>query len=580
MTKPLTLILFSGLFGISYQVITTLIGSKVAMRIWRKQSTEDVEWRNLTSLVFGVLIQALSTSIVLAVYPPALRYVFWILTSAVLVDWRRTWSYVVFSYKEMALAAVYGLLCFSIMVGFHFGASPGDNLSWSVYKLTGITPGDSPQGLLQAQYLLYGHSLIDLKNFSMFDRPFLGGLISAEALSAIGLAPGRTFNVFTDNQAFSYFALWIALNSGFTYVVIALARRLSSGLRQFALCAVILASPFVVFNTIGAWPKLLAVYIACCAALLAIGKYWRIAIFLSGITFFTHGSFLWSHLSMSGLLILYLLLSPENIDRRVRIAATVGLIAVSFPALWFFAERFTGAVSPLRTYYLYGVSVSYGLYHSIDEIARGFYNSTSPGNLGWLPFMNLLKALLPLELLTSIASFSYSGYVATWRSFAESLFLTQFNRPLFSFCITAGLVALISIKREAAKNWTLCLALMAFFLLPLIPGMGLYRRDDHFITTIMLFSLIPLIIALGLAYERMSNGLLLAVTSMSFIEYALVYAVRYPGVRYTERFYEYYLWTVFSLIIVTYLVLLLKCADCLKEPKRIKRNNEELVTHV
>jgi hypothetical protein len=557
------MVAFAALFGAGYQVVATLFGAKIARIVWRDSSPGNLELLALPALALGVAAHALMATTMLAIDTRGLKYTAWLMLAVVLLDWRGTRQHLLASWKTMALVSMYGLLCFAILVAFHFGVARGDNLFWSIYKLTAITPGDSPQGLLQAQYLLHGQSLTGLRDFSLFDRPFLGGLISLAALTSIGMPPGTVFNDFPTDQAYSYIALWVWMNSAFALALLAIARRFATNRRVFVACALMLMAPFVVFNIIGAWPKLFAAYIACCAALLAVKGHWRWAVIFSGISFFTHGSFLWSHLSMCGVLALCVMFSPNAIaTMRLRIwhSALLTILAIAFPAAWFLTEHYMGAMSPLRTYYLYDVPVNYGFAHTAEEIVKPFYSSTSPGNLALLPFMNLFKALLPHEILFFIFSFSYAGMEMDLRRMASALFYTQFNRPLFALCLTSGLVAMIGLRREMARNWHFALAVAAFFVLPLIPGMGLYRRNDHFITPVMVFAMLPLLIAFCAEIGRLSRRGLMAVVTLAMGEFALVYWSRYPSVRYAGEFYEYYLWLSLGALGLAYLATMRQIA--------------------
>ncbi|MGH8075974.1 MAG: hypothetical protein ACREPE_01430 [Lysobacter sp.] len=535
-------------FGAGYLLAMTAFGEKLARQLWRAEA--DAELRCFAAPMLGVTVHAAATAAALLLVPAVVPWVAWAMVAVVVVDGRSTLRFGLREWRSLALVLGYGLLCFALLVGFHIGAARGDNLFWSIYKLTAITPGDSPQGLLQAQYLLHGTSLQELRDFSLFDRPFLGGIVSLGALSAIGQPPGTLFNNYPIAQTYLYIALWIWLNATFALTVAAIARRVVPRLGTVP-TILMLAAPFVVFNIIGAWPKLFAAYILSVAALLALKGRWRWAVAASGVAFFVHGSFLWAHLSMCGVLVLYLAFFASA---RVRVLEPILLaaLAVAFPAAWFLGEGLASAATPLRTYYLYAVPVSHGLAHDAGEIARNFYASTTPGHLSLLPFMNVLKGLLPVEMLSWLLSFSINGAGTDLRGTAGSLFYTQFYRPVFAFCLVGGGIALLGLRRALGQNWLLALAVAALFLLPLIPGMGLYRRDDHFVLPVMVFAVLPLAIAFALGLHQLSRtGLLVAVTLM-FGEYALVYWSRYPGIRYQGEFYEYYVWLSLAAVALAY----------------------------
>ena len=551
--NSLYMIVLSVLFGGGYVLVATLLGEKFTRLAWRDDG--DAELRALAAPLFGVVAHAVAASAALLLAPGLLPWLPWILVAAVVLDWKGSVRFVSANWRGLGLVTVYGLLCFAILVSFHVGAGRGDNLFWSIYNLTAITPGDSPQGLLQAQYLLHGQSLVGLQNFSLFDRPFLAGIVSLAALAGTGQSPGITFNDFPAAQAYLYIALWTWLNATFALTVAAIARRFAPERLQLVATLLVLAAPFLVFNIIGAWPKLFAAYITSVAAILALKGRWRWAVIASGIAFLAHGSFLWSHLSMCGLLVIYVAFFSTS-WKRLWEAGLLGAMAAAFPVAWFLAEHHFGATTPLRTYYLYSVPVSYGLTHDTAEIARGFYTATNPGNLALLPFVNILKGLLPSEMLTWLVSFSIAGTGTDLRRIASALFYTQFNRPMFSLCLTAGLVACLGLWRGVSRNWSLALAVAAFFLLPLIPGMGIYRRDDHFISPVMLFAILPLLMAFSLGLGQLSRRGLLAVTTLVMAEYSLLYWARYPGIRYESDFFEYYLWLSLAAVVVTYFVIL------------------------
>lgn len=563
----------AALFGAGYLFVISAFGEKLARFAWRDMAAGEADLRGIAAPAFGLLTHVLGAALALIVLPAALPWLTWAMLAVVCFEWRGTRRFLASNWRGHGLTLAYGLVCFAIVVSFNVGAGRGDNLFWSIYNLTAITPGDSPQGLFQAQYLLYGNGLSDLRDFSLFDRPFLGGIVSLAALSAIGQAPGVVFNDYPIPLAYFYIALWVWLNATFAFAVAAVARRVMPSHLRYVAIALVLAAPFVTFNVIGAWPKPLAAYITIVSALLALDGRWRWAVVISGVAFLTHGSFLWSHLSMCGLLVIYVALFSQHKHRWIE-ATGLGILAVTFPAIWFAAEHQFDAQTPLRTYYLYAVPASHGLTHEVGEIARGFYTSTSPDKLALLPFINMLKALLPTEMLTWLLSFSIMGPGTDLRSAASALFYTQFNRPAFAFCLTAGMIALLGIRRGLARNWQLALAVAAFFLLPLIPGMGLYRRDDHFITPTMFFAVLPLLLALFHGMAGLSRrGLMVAVT-LVMGEYLLLYWSRYPGVRYESEFYEYYLWLSVGLVLLAYVGMIRR----LRSASHVPANTPEGVT--
>jgi hypothetical protein len=557
--NALYLVASAVLFGAGYLLAMAAFGEKLARLFWRAEA--DADLRCLASPMLGVTMHAAATAAAVLLAPAMVPWVLWVMVTIVVVDGRNSLRFVLNDWSSLRLVLGYGLLCFAVLIGFHVGAGRGDNLFWSIFKLTAITPGDSPQGLLQAQYLMYGTSLEEFRDFSLFDRPFLGGIVSLGALFAIGQQPGKLFNFYSIEQTYLYIALWVWLNATIALAIAAIARRVAPG-RSTVVATLMLAAPFVVFNVIGAWPKLYAAYILFVAALFALRGHWLWAVVASGVSFFVHGSFLWAHLALCGLLVLHVAFLSSA---RVRVVAplTLATTALAFPAAWFLGEALASAATPLRTYYLYAVPVSHGLVHDAAEIARDFYASTTPGHLSLLPFMNLLKGLLPVEMLSWLLSFSISGTGTDLRGTAASLFFTQFYRPLFAFCMVGGGVALLGLRRALGVSWPLALAVAAFFLLPLIPGMGLYRRDDHFLLPVMVFALLPLAMAFGWGLQHLSRRSLLIVVTLMFGEYALVYWSRYPGIRYESEFYEYYLWLSLGAVALAYMA----CLRSLKPPQ-------------
>ncbi len=534
-------------FGMTYPAIASLIGMRILAATSQNTSLMERHLNKTLALAIGVLFHAGLVAALLLTAPSAIKFVIWVFSLLLVFDWRETAKNFKFLSKHFYYTSMYGLICFLIIVSFHHGANPGDNLIWSIYKLTSVTPGDSPQGLLQAQYLFYGDELKDIKDFSIFDRPFLGGLITLGALAPIAKMAGATFGNFSNSEAHFYVALWVWLNSSIAVVLTSLIRIYSSRTARPAAYFIAMTSPIVVFNIIGAWPKFFAVYVIFCASILILRNRQIFGVMLSGVSFLVHGSFLWAHLSLSGLLVIYLIFKNKS---SLDYFATFGLacLAFAFPVLWFASEQFSGGNSPLRIYYMYGVPVNYGLYYSIEEIAKGFYSSTTPSNIFALPFVNLLKGILPFEIIQWISAYSYTRGDFSWRSLGSALFYLQTNRPLFAFGLTAGIISIIGIYRESSTRWRLAIALAAFFVLPMVPGMGLYRRDDHFILGIMLFATVPLTMALALGLRRISRSALAAIVVFVAIEYFLVFASRYPNLRFEGEFVEYYLWMTLPLL--------------------------------
>jgi hypothetical protein len=517
-----------------------LVGSKVSVLIWRCPTTAAKDLIVLTSLFFGVLIHGVGVGALLLIYPNAIKYLPWVLLAYVVLDWRRTADFIKISRCALVVVGSYGLVCFAILLFFNAGALPGDNLFWSIYKLTHVTPGDSPQGLFQAQYLLHGIDLTGASNFAIFDRPFFGGLISVGVLEAVGLGLGATFDSYSKIEIYVYVALWVWLNATFALGLISLLKQFAKGSSVYVAGILVLASPFVVFNTIGTWPKLFALYVLCCAALLAINRYWKLAVLLSGFSFFIHGSFLWPHISLCGILALYLLSRPGSLPLRIRESLVCFAMGLIFPILWFVAQKISGSPSPLAMYYLYAASVTSGFHNSAAVVASRFYQATTPANVALLPFINIIKSIIPLEILRWVINFSVSGAAVSMRGFADVLFFNQFYRPLFAFGLIGSMVALSGLRRELLVTRWLTLALATFFILPLIPGMLIYRNDDLFIMPIMTFCLIPLSAAFCVGLSRLKLIKRVAVVCLMISEFGLVYWSRYNGVNYYNEYYGYY----------------------------------------
>lgn len=559
--KALSLVVTAVLLGGMFQIAMTLFGARIAGWIWGDgEQSQQRELRQLTGLMMGCIVYAVLAGVAMALWPAAVRYLLWAVLAYVIADGRYTVQVIRQQWRGMLLSLLYGLTCFTILLGYEYGTSRGENIFWSIYKLAAITPGDAPQGLFQAQFLHYGHSLLGLRDFSIFDRPFLGGVVSQAALSAGGLAPGQQFNEYPADTAYAYVALWTWLNAAIVPAVLALGRHLAKGDTLWTGCMLLLLSPCLVLNTLGTWPKLFAVAMSVCAALMAWEGRWKWAILLSGFAFYFHGSFLWSHLALSAVLALYILLSQQSIARRWWMVAGLILFAAAFPFMWFLAQHISNVASPLKAYYLYGVPVNAAFTQSMEEIARNFYRSTTPQNLAILPFINFLKSILPHEVLLWLLSFSYVGTSDVFGNFETALFYTQVNRPLFAFGLASGAMVCIGIRRHVGSSWALSLALIAFFLLPLVPGMGLYRRDDHFILGIMLFALIPVVIAFFLALRDMSPRRQAGMATLILIEYAILYGSRYKGVHYDGHFFEYYMLAVMPMLAVAWLLIMRRLA--------------------
>jgi hypothetical protein len=274
----------------------------------------------------------------------------------------------------------------------------------------------------------------------------------------------------------------------------------------------------------------------------ALGQRWLTAVALSGVAFLVHGSFLWAHIAFCGVCIFALLYQQWNRKALspVRPAAMLA-ICVLAPAAWFFAEHLFGGATPLRTYYLYNVDVTYGLHHQASVIAQQFYSQTSTTNLFSLPWWNLAKGLLPVEALGLILNFQLAGEATSWQALGEALFRNQFFRTWFALGVVGGIVTWRGLFLPGSSRWLPRLALVAFFLLPLIPGLGLYRRDDHFLLPIMMFAVVPVLISFCIGMRSLRGSTLTLVALTMLVEYLTIYYWRYPSGHYVGEFHAYYL---------------------------------------
>jgi len=450
----------------------------------------------------------------------------------------------------------YALACYVLLLAAHYGPQRGTTIFWTVYKVTFITPGDSPQSALQAQYLLHGGHLAGMEGFSLFDRPFLGGLLTAGALGAFGLRLSADYYQYSAPQALAYASIWIALNASAILSLLAILSRFATGQAARVAAVLLLASPFFVFNTLGLWPKLLALSFLALACLMTLRNRHVLAILLSGFAFFVHGSFLWPHLAFTGVLILALIYLLHDRPRQAAArVATIGSVAIAFPLLWFGAEHLADGSSPLRIYYLYNVGVDYGFHHTAAEAASQFYRSTNPENLAALPLMNLLKAFLPIELMTFIAEFGLQSAPVHWRSVGQALFGTQFYRMWYALCLTSATIAVKGAFSSQGARWLPRLALVAFVLLPLIPGTGLYRRDDHFLLNVTMSSMLPLLVFLSIGLQSLSLRALHIVSGLALVEFALVFFSRYPAVSSVGEFRATYVVAITGLLLAALYLL-------------------------
>lgn len=429
----------------------------------------------------------------------------------------------------------------------------GDDIFWTIYGLTKITPGDSPQSYLQAQYLVHGsQGLLGLANFSIFDRPFLGGVITASALCAVDQCPSINFGNPSGIQANLYVSLWIWLNTLCVIGIWSLVAIFANTSRRTSIALLLIISPFIVFNSIGLWPKQFALYLIICAVFLSAVCRFPAAIILSSFAFTAHGSFLWAHISFSFGALVYLITSPTktSISEKMHSIWMIMFLTVIAPIAWFWGERICGAATPpLRAFYLYDTySVNAALHEPIDKLAGHFYQATHFKNLILLPIINVIKSLLPTELLHELLHFSYRSNPYTFSEFFKSLYDVNFNRPLFAFGFIFGILGINSIIRYWKRYWELPAAVIIFFVLPLLPGAALYRHDDYFLLIIMMFTLIPLIIAITLYVKNLTKNIFMLLSFAIAFEYMLVYLFRFQPIGYEGEFINWY-----HLAIITFL---------------------------
>ncbi|MBO9768120.1 MULTISPECIES: hypothetical protein [Xanthomonas] len=545
----LQIVVLTAMVGPAYLIFLCLIGDMIG-RAWL--STIESSWeRGASTMLAGLLAHAALTSVALVVAPGWSGMALWILLAGAVISWRWRRPMAVTLAKPLLLVIAYSVACYLVLLSFHYGPARGSTIFWSIFSLTNVTPGDSPQSAFQAQYLLFGHQLIGAQQFALFDRPFLGGIITAGTLPAFGIHLQPKFYDYDELTAFAYTNLWISINSIAALSLLNVVERFSNGRSTLIISMLLLASPFLVFNTIGLWPKLLALSLICLACTQALRKNWIIAILLSGASFVAHGSFLWAHLSFGGALILILLAQRQKYGITWPRLAAVPFACAAVPIAWFVAEHLVGGATPLRTYYLYNVQVAYGLDHTAEQIAKEFYSSTNPANLAVLPWMNMIKGILPIETLDAILNYRLSNEAISWRTLGETLFYTQHMRTWFALGLIGGIVTLRGLLHSHSERWLPRLALIVFFVLPLIPGLGLYRRDDLFLLIIMMFSAIPVLISFSIGFSSLREPTMTAIALAMIAEYLMIYFWRYPPGSYAGEFHAYYLAVIVpSLLIV------------------------------
>lgn len=536
----LQMLILTGLAGPAYLLLLCLAGATLGQGWLQAYSCR---WeRAAVALIIGLLAHALLASVLLVLAPAWTALSAGMLLAGCAIRWFWCRPQIAPLVVPVLLVAGYSLACYVLLVSFHHSPARGDTLFWSIYNLTNITPGDSPQAAFQAQYLVHQGQLLAGESFALFDRPFLGGIITAATLPALGLSLSERFYDYSTTLALAYSSLWMAINAIVVLPLLHIIHRYSQGRTAHVISVLLLASPFLVFNTIGLWPKLLGLALLCLACTQALRQRWGIAALLSGIAFFAHGSFLWSHIALCG--VMFFALAVEGWRARQLPWAAVSIVlamTVAVPAIWFIAEDVYGGATPLRTYYLYNVDVAYGLHHSAEKIAAEFYASTNATNLAVLPWMNLAKGVLPIEMLDLVLNFKLTDQATGWRALGESLFRNQFMRIWFALGLIGGVITLRGLFSAQSSRWLPRLALVAFFLLPLIPGLGLYRRDDHFLLPVMLFAAIPVLISFCIGLRSLRPMTITLVALAMLAEYLMIYYWRYPPGRFVGEFHAHYL---------------------------------------
>lgn len=411
-----------------------------------------------------------------------------------LLFWKR--NPVSFQRPERAVAlivAVVSMLCGALILLRFTPSGDEPNLFWTIYYLSNITPGDSPQGIMQAQFLMHGgDSLAEFATFSIFDRPFMGGILTAGVMCAAGQCPSvpMYFSV-THFQQLIYISTWIWINASTLFSLNLLVGTVNNS-RRVLLVALLAISPFFLGNVIGLWPKPIALHFFVAGLYLLI---WRRDLLPLGLTmvaaaFFLHGSFIWPMIASLGLFGLYAVSK-----RAVSEAAQSFAVMIAVPALWFGSQAASGISSPLQLYYLYNSGVQEAFATPASELIERFYSVTSIGSLSALPVVNLIKFLLPFDVIKWIDAYDVSG--ATILSLSNALLSNSYNRPVFFAGFSLAAVAIMGLIKGWRSTWLLMFAIVALLAAPLVPGAALYRKADHFLATIQLTSIIPILLAIA-----------------------------------------------------------------------------------
>lgn len=447
------------------------------------------------------------------------------------LDWRAFRShYRGIEWPASAMWIFLGTAAFSslLLVAADLGSAKGANIFWTIYNLTFITPGDSPQGLMQAQYLVYGpQRLANFDNFSIFDRTILGGILTAGALCAFANCVGSTFVEWTTSQMLMYTSIWIWLNALVVFAVWEIVG-LFTRHRQAAVTILICAVPTITLNIVGLWPKSVANFFLVLALLCALQRRFLLATLWSSAAFQLHGSFLWPHLALAVASASFIALY----DRRPAYGLPIMITAAAVPALWFGADRFSGEIVPLRAYYLYDAGIAEALHGSLRDIVDRFYASTNAVNLAALPVVNFVKFLLPLESLQSLVQFTYKGAPVDWSAALGAYYWTQLNHPIFFGGFFLAVLVIAGLLFSWAKDWRVPAGALLLVILPLVATAGLYRRDQMFYTIIFPYAVLPAIAAAAYGARNFGRKPVLALAGLALVEFLLTYWSRASGVSY------------------------------------------------
>jgi len=502
------------LAGVAWWAIILLIGTTVVADIRKRLPLPLivapaagivvlVALFSLLLIVRQISWAPLASCIVLAICLLRARQTIAFSRSASVAEWR-----------AVALSFTFGLL--EILAASLSRVNEPD-LFWAIYKVTLITPGDSPIALEQAQYLVHAGQVINKLDFALFDRTFLGGILSAGALCAFGLCPGETLYSATAEQQQAYVSLWIMLNSlGILGIWLAVSEIVKK--RALIVTALIAATPFVVFNTMGLWPKFLGLYFCAVGLWLALRRRPMLAVLATGMAFFCHGLFLWPHLGLAFLTALYLLG-----QRQAKTAVMVLATALAVPVAWFGAQFETHSLSPLNFYYLYNTDVSTALHQPLQSIAQEFYATTSLGKLAMLPLFNAIRLFLPGDLIGAISSFQLRG---NWPNFFRSWYWAEFTcAPLFAGLVL-GFLAISGLLASWSRDIRIAAAVLLCILMPLVPAAAIYRHDRVVVTVIEFQVIIPFSMGIAWMIGRFSKAGLVVTAILVALESIAIYVIR------------------------------------------------------